>query len=49
MSRAVKVRALLFDVFGTVVDWRESVAREGRRFAARHGIKAGTKVKVWAE
>ena len=33
-----RVRALLFDVFGTVVDWRESVAREVRRFATRHGI-----------
>jgi 2-haloacid dehalogenase len=27
----VDVRALLFDVFGTVVDWRGGVAREARR------------------
>ena len=33
-------RALTFDVFGTVVDWRTSVAREGRAFGARHGIEA---------
>ena len=27
------VRALVFDVFGTVVDWRGSIIREGRRLA----------------
>jgi 2-haloacid dehalogenase len=31
------VRALLFDVFGTVVDWRSGVAREAAPFLARHG------------
>lgn len=31
------VRALVFDVFGTVVDWREGVAREAAPFLARHG------------
>ena len=31
--------ALTFDVFGTVVDWRTSVAREGRVFGKRHGIE----------
>lgn len=31
MVRAVDVRALVFDVFGTVVDWRAGVARESRR------------------
>jgi 2-haloacid dehalogenase len=34
------VRALVFDVFGTVVDWREGVARELRAFFARHGAAA---------
>ena len=29
--------ALLFDVFGTVVDWRGSIAREVRRLVARKG------------
>ena len=33
------LRALLFDVFGTVVDWRSGVAREGERFGRRHGIE----------
>jgi 2-haloacid dehalogenase len=32
------VRALLFDVFGTVVDWRGGIAREAAPFLARHGI-----------
>lgn len=33
-----QVKALVFDVFGTVVDWRGSVAREGAEFAERNGI-----------
>ena len=32
------VAALLFDVFGTVVDWRSGVAREAAPFLRRHGI-----------
>jgi 2-haloacid dehalogenase len=32
-----EVRALLFDVFGTLVDWRIGVAREAAPFLARHG------------
>ncbi|HEU4826075.1 MAG TPA: haloacid dehalogenase type II [Dongiaceae bacterium] len=31
------VRALVFDVFGTVVDWRSGVARAAAPFLARHG------------
>ena len=31
------IAALLFDVFGTVVDWREGVARDLGAFLARHG------------
>ncbi|MBI0536221.1 haloacid dehalogenase type II [Roseomonas sp. KE2513] len=34
------VRALVFDVFGTVVDWRSGVAREAAPFLARHGAAA---------
>ena len=34
------VRALTFDVFGTVVDWRTGVAREGRRLGELHRIEA---------
>lgn len=36
MSAFADVRALLFDVFGTVVDWRSGVAREAAPFLARH-------------
>jgi 2-haloacid dehalogenase len=31
------VKVLLFDVFGTVVDWRSGVARGAAPFLARHG------------
>lgn len=31
------VHALVFDVFGTVVDWRSGVAREAGPFLAQHG------------
>jgi 2-haloacid dehalogenase len=34
------IRALTFDVFGTVVDWRTGVAAEGRRLGQLHGIDA---------
>jgi 2-haloacid dehalogenase len=34
------VRALVFDVFGTVVDWRSGVAREAASFLDRHGSGA---------
>ena len=34
-----RIRALTFDVFGTVVDWRTSVAEAGRRLARRHGLE----------
>jgi 2-haloacid dehalogenase len=33
-----EVRALLFDVFGTLVDWRASVAREAQRVLAPRGV-----------
>jgi 2-haloacid dehalogenase len=36
MPAFADVRALLFDVFGTVVDWRSGVARESAPFLARH-------------
>ena len=31
------VRALVFDVFGTVVDWRGSIIREGEALSAANG------------
>jgi len=34
------IKALIFDVFGTVVDWRSSIIREGQAVGKRHGIEA---------
>jgi len=34
------VKALIFDVFGTVVDWRSSVIKHGQNFGKRHGVEA---------
>jgi len=34
------LKALVFDVFGTVVDWREGAARDLRAFLRRHGAGA---------
>jgi 2-haloacid dehalogenase len=31
------IKALVFDVFGTVVDWRSSVAREAEAFLSLRG------------
>ena len=33
-----EVKALVFDVFGTVVDWRSSIIREGEKLGKRKGI-----------
>ena len=33
------LRALTFDVFGTVVDWRGSLVREGEAFGRAHGLR----------
>lgn len=40
MTARSDIKALVFDVFGTVVDWRTSVTREGRALGARKGIQA---------
>jgi len=37
-ARMASVKALVFDVFGTVVDWRTSVAREVTALAKRKGV-----------
>lgn len=37
-SIASEVRALTFDVFGTVVDWRSSVIREGQQLGDAKGL-----------
>ena len=34
----LQVKALTFDVFGTVVDWRSSIIREGQLLAQRKGL-----------
>ena len=34
------VKALIFDVFGTVVDWRTSIIEHGRTFGRIHGVEA---------
>ncbi len=33
-----EVKALFFDVFGTLVDWRGSIAREAREILSPHGV-----------
>jgi 2-haloacid dehalogenase len=38
-ARVPAVKALVFDVFGTVVDWRGSLIREGRLFGRRKKLK----------
>ena len=39
-ARRAPPRALLFDVFGTVVDWRGSIAREAARIGRSQGVRA---------
>ncbi|HEY4162545.1 MAG TPA: haloacid dehalogenase type II [Dongiaceae bacterium] len=44
------MRAALFDVFGTVVDWRSGVMRDVAQFTERHaisGINHGTFADAW--
>jgi len=38
MSDLSSVKALVFDVFGTVVDWRSGVSRDVAAFIARHSL-----------
>jgi 2-haloacid dehalogenase len=40
MQAFADVEALVFDVFGTVVDWRGGVARESAVFLARYSPRA---------
>ena len=39
MSDPGQVVALTFDVFGTVVDWRSTIIREGRALGVRKGLE----------
>ena len=34
------IKALVFDVFGTVVDWRTSISQQAAEFGTRHGVEA---------
>src|SRR5215213_6025714 len=43
-----QVKALVFDVFGTVVDWREGIARDAAPFLARHGA-SGVDPRAFAD
>lgn len=36
----IELKALFFDVFGTVVDWRTSIIRELKAFGLRRGVEA---------
>jgi 2-haloacid dehalogenase len=38
MSDLSEIKALTFDVFGTVVDWRNSIIREGETFGRQKGL-----------
>jgi 2-haloacid dehalogenase len=38
-GRKPPIRALVFDVFGTVVDWRASIIREGRALGRRKRLR----------
>jgi 2-haloacid dehalogenase len=40
MTQLAHVKALLFDVFGTVVDWRTSISRDLAAFGKARGIDA---------
>jgi 2-haloacid dehalogenase len=43
-----QVKALTFDVFGTVVDWRGSIIRDCTKFGrARHQCRLGTFADTW--
>ncbi|HET7323217.1 MAG TPA: haloacid dehalogenase type II [Halococcus sp.] len=45
------VDALLFDVFGTVVDWRSGVIRDGEKLGEEHGLGVdwGAFADAWRE
>ncbi|KAJ7152765.1 HAD-like domain-containing protein [Mycena crocata] len=47
MASLSEVRALLFDVFGTVVDWHGSVANELAALGKKHGIDGDWDAFAW--
>lgn len=42
------IKALLFDVFGTIVDWRTGIIREGEEFGRAHDLR-GVAWNVFAD
>ena len=38
-GRLAMVKAMTFDVFGTVVDWRSSIIKEGQELSGRLGFE----------
>lgn len=47
-----RVKALIFDVFGTVVDWRGSIAQLAGEFAHQHQVRDGdwdTFARAWRD
>lgn len=40
MASLARVEAVLFDVFGTVVDWRTGISRDLAQFGAQRGLNA---------
>ncbi|MGE0566063.1 MAG: haloacid dehalogenase type II [Alphaproteobacteria bacterium] len=47
MLDAAKIKALTFDVFGTVVDWHGSIAREVAAALPTHDIDGGAFANAW--
>lgn len=39
MTDILSVRALAFDIFGTVVDWRSAVIRDGEELGQKKGLE----------
>ena len=39
MSKS-EIKALVFDVFGTVVDWRTSISRQAAAFGVKYGVQS---------
>jgi 2-haloacid dehalogenase len=47
MAAPVSVEAVLFDVFGTVVDWRRSIVEEGQRLAGLERVDWAAVADEW--
>jgi 2-haloacid dehalogenase len=45
----MEIKALIFDVFGTLVDWRSSIAREARALLAPRAIDGEALADAWRD